>query len=167
MDFTKFVSLLDSNALFFSRADRLSDAWEGAHTVENLRQRPTVIGAGESETAAELMNGVSLFNRSLRFHTFVSCWHLNNVESAAMWKLYVSHDEGIAVQTTVERLVGSFQGGDNDMFEVYVGKVSYLDYEREAFPVTHSCLFFTKDRALSTSTNFEPSSNPSCREVIR
>jgi len=134
MDFTKFVSLLDSNALFFSRADRLSDAWEGAHTVENLRERPTVIGAGGSETAAEMMNGASLFNRSLRLHTFVSCWHLNNVESAAMWKLYVSHDEGIAVQTTVERLVGSFQGDDNDMFEVYVGKVSYLDYEHETFP---------------------------------
>jgi hypothetical protein len=81
MDFTKFVSLLDSNALFFSRADRLSDAWEGAHTVENLRQRPTAIGASESETTAEMMNGVSLFHRSLRLHTFVSCWHLNSVES--------------------------------------------------------------------------------------
>lgn len=84
MDFTKFVSLLDSNALFFSRADHLSDAWEGAYTVDNLRQRPALIHAGEGETVAEMMNGMSRFHRSLRHHTFVSCWHLNKVESAAM-----------------------------------------------------------------------------------
>jgi hypothetical protein len=42
MDFTKFVSLLDGNALFFSRADRLSDAWEGAHTVELERDAQAI-----------------------------------------------------------------------------------------------------------------------------
>jgi hypothetical protein len=146
MDFTKFVSLLDSTALFFSRADRLSDAWEGAHTEENRRQRPTIIRVGEGETVEEMMDGVSQFHRSLRLHTFVNCWHLNDVESAAMWKLYVSHNEGIAVQTTFERLVGSFQGDESDMFDVYVGKVSYLDYEHDAFPEGNTFVPFLHKR---------------------
>jgi hypothetical protein len=146
MDFTKFVSLLDSKALFFSRADKLSDAWEGADTAENLRERPTLIGDGEGETTAEMMNGVSRFHSSLRHHTFVSCWHLNNVESAAMWKLYLSQDEGIAVQTTFKRLTSSFQGDEQEMFDVYAGKVSYLDYEQEAFPEGNTFVPFLHKR---------------------
>ncbi|KAF5417648.1 MAG: hypothetical protein C5S38_01290 [Candidatus Methanophagaceae archaeon] len=31
IDFTKFVSLLDKKALFFARADRLSDSFEGSY----------------------------------------------------------------------------------------------------------------------------------------
>jgi hypothetical protein len=146
MDFTKFVSLLDSNALFFPGADRLSDAWEGAHTVENVRQRPTAMAFGEGETVAEMMDGVSRFHRCLRLHTFVSCWQLNDVESAAMWKLYLSHNEGVAVQTTFECLIGSFQSDENEMFEVYVGKVSYLDYEHGVFPEGNTLVPFLHKR---------------------
>ena len=40
MDFTKFVSLLDKSALFFARADRLDDPFEGAYT--NLNMHPEV-----------------------------------------------------------------------------------------------------------------------------
>jgi len=132
MDFTKFISLLESRALFFSRADRLIDTWEGAYTVENLRRRHTFLNRANALPGA--MHGLSEFNRALRLHTFVSCWHLNDAESAAMWKLYVSQNEGIAIQTTFERLVSSFPSGESEMFEVYVGKVTYLDYEREVFP---------------------------------
>lgn len=146
IDFTKFVSLLDSNALFFARADSMSDAWEGAYTAENLRQRPEVFHPADGESAAEMMQGLSLFHRSLRLHTFMSCWHLNNVESAAMWKLYVSQNEGIAIQSTFERLVRSFQGDENDMFEVYVGKTNYLDYKRELFPEGNTFLPFLHKR---------------------
>lgn len=145
MDFTKFMSMLDSDALFFPRADHLSDVWEGADTSENSRQRPT-LGAGDGETIAEMMDGMSRFHRSLRQHTFISCWHLNDVESAAMWKLYLSQNEGIAVQTTFERLTSSFQGDEQEMFEVYAGKVRYLDYDREAFPEGNTFVPFLHKR---------------------
>lgn len=154
MDFTKFVSLLDTSALFFSRADQLSDAWEGAHTAENLRRRQAVRGVNNKDEAV-VIDSVSQFYRSLRLHTFMSCWHLNDVESAAMWKLYVSHNEGIAIQTRFERLVGSFQGDENDLFQVHVGKVAYLDYEHEEFiegnafiPFLHKRLSFQHEHEL-------------------
>src|ERR1017187_2968717 len=34
----------------------------------------------------------------------ISCWHENEGESVAMWKLYVSGREGVAIKTTVGRL---------------------------------------------------------------
>jgi hypothetical protein len=39
MDLAKFVSLLDTRALFFSRADLLGDAFEGSVTRSSSRRR--------------------------------------------------------------------------------------------------------------------------------
>ena len=36
MDFTKFVSLLDRSALFFARADKLNDPFEGSVSIINM-----------------------------------------------------------------------------------------------------------------------------------
>jgi len=147
MDFTKFASLLDTSALYFSRADRLPDSWEGAHTTWGLIGQPNWVLAGEHQTRP--------FNRALRQHTFVSCWHMNDVESAAMWKLYVSQNEGIAIRTTVDRLTSSFQGDECAIFDVYVGRVRYLDYDREVFaegntfiPFLHKRLSFEHEHEL-------------------
>jgi hypothetical protein len=142
MDFTKFVSLLDTNALFFCRADHFADAWEGAHTVENVKFRPRIWGP---EASAQMMKDVTEIYRSVRMHTFMNCWHLNEGESAAMWKLYVSHNEGIAIQSTYERLTTSFEGDESEIFRVSVGTVKYLDYEHEMFPDGNTLLpFFHK-----------------------
>lgn len=42
IDFTKFVSLLDKSALFFTRADRLGDPFEGSYSRANIKLRPEV-----------------------------------------------------------------------------------------------------------------------------
>jgi hypothetical protein len=34
----------------------------------------------------------------------VTCWHMNECESAAMWKLYSTAKESVCVQTTYGRL---------------------------------------------------------------
>jgi hypothetical protein len=154
MDFTKFVSMLDAGALFFCRADHFSDPWEGAHTVENLRFRSAIWGATEAD-APMIKEVTADLYRSVRKHTFMNCWHVNKVESAAMWKLYVSHNEGIAIQSTVERLIKAFQGDESEIFKVYVGSVKYLDYERERFregdtliPFLHKRLSFEHEHEL-------------------
>ena len=143
MDFTKFVSMLSSRALFFSRADQFSDQWEGAKTVQNVLRRPTVFGGFAAEAP--------VFHRALRLHTFISCWHLSDIESAAMWKLYVSQNDGIAVQTTFAGLTQSFTGDENDMHLVHVGKVVYLNYEEATFQEGNTFVPFLHKR-LSSST---------------
>jgi len=147
MDFTKFVSLIDTNALFFPRADHLSDRWEGAYTQENLRRRQLMVEEIKGTESQDMMEDLSRLYRSLPLHTFVSCWHLNEVESDAMWQLYASRGEGIAIQSTFERLVGSFQSDENSMFDVFVGKVRYLDYARGVFPEGNSFLPFLHKRS--------------------
>ena len=57
----------------------------------------------------------------------VNCWHMNEHESAAMWKLYLKSDEGIAVQSTYNKLRSSISDDEN----VNLGVVKYIDYETE------------------------------------
>jgi len=42
MDFTKYVSLLDTGSLYFARSDKLEDPFEGSIARANLRLRPDV-----------------------------------------------------------------------------------------------------------------------------
>ncbi len=53
---------------------------------------------------------------------------MNEYESAAMWKLYVKSNEGIAIQSTYQRLIDSFK---KTKTSVFVGTVKYLDYDKD------------------------------------
>jgi len=73
------------------------------------------------------MEDMGRFNKRLpRFHA-INCWHMNEHESAAMWKLYLKSDEGIAIQSTYKKLKKSLI----DEESIYVGVVKYIDYESE------------------------------------
>jgi hypothetical protein len=60
---------------------------------------------------------------------YVNCWHMNEHESLAMWRLYSR--EGIAIRSTYQRLVNSFVGDGDD---VLVGQVFYRDPRNSARP---------------------------------
>lgn len=57
----------------------------------------------------------------------VSCWHSNDHESEAMWKLYNENHKGIAIKTSLESLAFSFKDND-DEHQISIGKVKYIDY---------------------------------------
>jgi hypothetical protein len=67
-------------------------------------------------------------NKQWPRYTAINCWHLNNHESAAMWRLYLKSNEGIAIQTTYQKLRDSFSAAQED---IYLGQVSYIDYETD------------------------------------
>jgi len=69
---------------------------------------------------------------------YVNSWHLNEGEAAAMWELYLKTFEGIALETTCGRLRDSFCAEKSQ--KVFIGTVSYIDYETE--PVPRSNAFF-------------------------
>ena len=50
MSFTKFVSLLTRKALFFARADKLGDPFEGSLSQLNVDYGSTVLGIPEEYT---------------------------------------------------------------------------------------------------------------------
>lgn len=128
LDFTKLVSQLDKQTLFFIRADKLSDPFEGSYSKANIKIRPRIY----KDIPKESQEKISHVYKEIKMSMFVNCWHINEGESAAMWKLYLKSDEGVAIQSTFKRLTESFNDYLED--EVHIGKVRYIDYENEWLP---------------------------------
>jgi hypothetical protein len=144
MDIGKLVSLLNTSTLFFCRMDRLRDPWEGQPNSLALEEwKGREVRQGEMER---------LF-RASRQWMFVNSWHINEFESAAMWDLYLKTPEGIAVETTFARLRDSFSAEQAQ--QVFIGTVSYIDYEKAAVPsengfflALHKRISFAHEREL-------------------
>ena len=117
MDFTKFVSLLETRSLYLVRADRLGDPFEGSFPELNVALRP-------HRYPKEFIEKISSVGKNVREIVFVSCWHQSDRESAAMWKLYSREHDGIAIKTDCQSLWNSLDNTDN----TYIGRVSYIDY---------------------------------------
>ena len=104
VDFTKFVSLLDKQARFFARADRLGDHFEGSFSKANVKLRPVIY---KGEIPDDMLKGLARFRKTLPQFTLVNCWHESSHESAAMWRLYSRETDGIAIKTNFASLTSS------------------------------------------------------------
>lgn len=118
LDFTKFISLLDTSKLFFTRADLFEDTFEGSLPKKNVELRSHYTNPGERSKITKH------WTRCIA----VNCWHENEHESAAMWKLYLKSGEGVAIQSTYAKLKQSVID-QKDI--VRIGNVQYIDYETE------------------------------------
>ncbi len=128
MDFTKFVSLLDKQALFFTRADKLGDPFEGS--IPKFYGKPWPED-DKGRFPSHVFKNISEYRIFLTKCTIINCWHLNEIESAAMWRLYLKSNEGIAIQSTFGRLKGCLVDEED---EILIGEVEYIDYERGWIP---------------------------------
>lgn len=128
MDFTKFVSLLEKNSLYFARADKFDDPFEGSYSKVNIEKRLYVY----TDIPKDEIEAMSIRYEKIPKFTFLNCWHLNNFESAAMWNLYLKSNEGISIQSNFKRLTECFHKyPDNNVF---VGIVKYIDYDKDWIP---------------------------------
>jgi hypothetical protein len=128
MDFTKYVSLLDARSLYFPRSDLLGDPFEGSTSRLNLALRPNVYKDLTPEQVENMTDQLSKHLQLSRQWTFINSWHMNEVESAAMWSIYARSNEAISIQSTYVRLCNCLPP------EVYVGEVQYIDYDTEWMP---------------------------------
>lgn len=125
MDFTKFVSLLSNNGLFFPTANNFDDQFEGSFSFVNKQFRPLIYKQlGFGFDAQE----VSKFFKNLRFWIGINCWHMNEFESAGMWSLYSKTNEAICIQSTYSKLRNILTN------DISIGMVKYIDYEKEWIP---------------------------------
>ena len=72
IDFTKFVSLLDKQALFFARADRLSDPFEGSYSKANIKLRPIMYNDMPEDSFNEMQRQFSSFSKENRRFTIIT-----------------------------------------------------------------------------------------------
>lgn len=143
MDFSKFVSLLKTKSLFFTRADKFTDPFEGAKGLlknkkewddsqitffmgflENIETSRNMNKSQKIEEAKKILHQLESGGLEKRKSTIVSCWHENMFESEAMWKLYAPLDNGIAIRTTYKDLYESL--GANPRIDI--GKINYVDF---------------------------------------
>jgi hypothetical protein len=114
MTLAKFISLLDEQALFFCRLDRLGDEYEGS--LPRRWQREVRSPPREAAKA-----------KRLRRSCYVNCWNMSDDENEALWRLYGAQEASIAIRTTYDQLVEVLRGNDG----VYLGLITYVDYDND------------------------------------
>ena len=126
MDFMKYVSLLDREALFFERVDRLGDPFEGSLSDVNINMRPQLY----PDLTDDFRRSLGRAFEQSRQMVLVNCWHENAIESDFMWKLYAKGNAGVAVMSSFDSLSKCFTCEQS----VSIGRMNYVDYGQTFIP---------------------------------
>jgi hypothetical protein len=150
MDLAKLCALLVDKALYFCSPAVLAqaDPFEGQPFlhIDDIRRDLTTAKdddinrithsdfARKSTFVAYLEKNSLTLQQYLRSRwstfmhaNFVNCWHMNDDESQAMWKIYAGENAGIAVQSTVGRLKEALR---KVPFPVCLGEITYVDRDQ-------------------------------------
>lgn len=159
LDISKFLALLQRSALHLSRLDSLHDPFEGARGLASREQEwreyclnyfRNVVSSTPTNSAltpdyieqqALRMYWESVASgRRERECTYVSCWHANEGESEALWRLYVPEGStGVAIRTTCGRLDSSLDPN----WIIRMGMVKYVDFSN-VFSGTYDRAFYKR-----------------------
>lgn len=110
----KFIGLLDSSSLYFSRQDQFDDVKEG-----RLSQADK--------------NYLNCFHGSIAEHMesdkngcfYANCWTVSESDEYVLWSTYASLKNGIAVKSTIGKLIDALD--EKDERQVYIAKVEYYN----------------------------------------
>jgi hypothetical protein len=162
MDLSKFVDLLQQRRLFFASLGALGDPFEGTITRRSAETAPEVIRhryveqilqnkADPTEKVVEYMQA-SMKKARKHFRdeqAFVSCWHINEHESAAMWKLYSQSSDAVCIRSTYSTLATLLPAF------AFMGVVQYIDYAEDLInigdfisPIMHKRKSFEHEREV-------------------
>src|SRR5918995_5528130 len=138
MELAEFVSMLHRKALFFVKANKLRDPYEGiipqfndgirspGYSKENQQSQ----SQEQSSRYIQKLPQITIQQFQLyRELVLINPWHYNEYESAAMWNLYSHENAGIAIQSTTTRLSQCFKRNNEDT--IWISKVQYLDFSKD------------------------------------
>lgn len=128
MDFPKFVDLLTSESLFFSRCDKFEDLFEGSIPLQGVYERKFFLGkcGQENPSSEEFEKQKHDFYEKIKENFAANCWHINEHESVAMWKIFLNSNSGVAIQSTYSRLHECFNTIKNP---IYLSIIQYKDFD--------------------------------------
>lgn len=139
LNLAKLIWLLEKQKLYLTRLDLMSDEHEGSIPVPNAIyrefqllaiQRNMHLEDFDDDLIKHIHQGNSVYNK-LRRWMYVNCWHMGNMESEAMWRLYCPENSGVAIQTIYSKLANSVASES----ELHIGMVAYIDYESQSIPM--------------------------------
>jgi hypothetical protein len=122
MDLARYMLLLEQRALFFEQVDAVDCQFEGYGTIGNVAPGTNIHDAARETTEFSALSRASLV---------VSCWHMGDCESAALWQLHA--DAPVAIKSTVQRL----KRGLNYSLLKYV-KIGAVNYQPPAILSTEA-----------------------------
>ena len=152
----KFIDLLQSHTMFFTRGDvmRVLDKAEGTvftkrsleihEILKQMKSDEVVVKHPNfSRTAGDLLESdrvINDFNEAIAIkQKFINCWHMNEDESFAMWKIY-SDDFGVRIESTYQNLCDGFEDekwgfyNEDGKNKIYIGEVDYIDRAKQTIP---------------------------------
>jgi hypothetical protein len=158
MDLAKFAYILVERSLFFASGKTLSaqDKFERQPTSEEvdwlkaLASKPEEIQTYRDQVLANFREAASQDQKYrmavIETVSFFHCWHMNDAESDAMWKIYDKGAGGVAIRSTVGKLKKSFDAAPDN--SIFLGKIRYYMGSDENPPNTEIYIWqFMRKRA--------------------
>lgn len=109
---------------------RESDNYSRLLKTHDERSYSTVFG--------DISNNDASYERVLRQQrewVDVNCWHANENESMAMWKIYGGSSNSVCLVTTVQKLCSSLQPSHDEL--VLLAKVEYISHKEGVLKTNH------------------------------
>jgi hypothetical protein len=119
LDFTKFVDLLTSEQLYFCRSDKFEDPFEGIFQLKDY------------ESTREMF---STMPETKKFY-FLNSWHINELQSDAMWKIFSNTKNGIAIKSSVGKIIKSLEKSPDD---INISEIYYRDFDKVTYNELHA-----------------------------
>lgn len=134
MPFSKFISLITYQALWFAKLNILQDEYEGMipSTTKELVAKENQKRKEQFNTPEfhrQIDNWSSDNEKSGRELLVANCWFLDENESEQMWEEYGGSNEAVAIKSTIRRLVENVLMPHDEHIS-HIGVVSYIDHDK-------------------------------------
>lgn len=145
MDFSKFVSLLNSSSLWIARSDTFRDKHEGKFHSEMEESLLKFYESQEYDSDAKIKSADD-FQMYLIKNAFINCWHENLDENMVMWEIYGRSECSIAIKTSVGKLTNSVDVSSikEHCSDICIGRVNYIKSEEVSGELNYVFPFFRK-----------------------
>lgn len=150
MRVSRFETMIKEHCLHFASANQFEDPFEGAVAVlpYDFPVDPRYSGMDAGERAFA----------ELKRLTKLSCWHIEDHESVAMWKLYSDLGKGVAITSTPARLASALTPfrlkPEYGVEDLWGGNVAYVDLVKVRLRAGMHERFFFKHNAYSWEKEF-------------
>lgn len=141
-DVHKFINLLQTNVIRFTRMDQFEDPQEGIPLSAFVTfSEKNKLNLTQNMTLSELILDKTFFKRiptqlqkklntinAIQRSSFLTCWFAEQKESVAMWNLY-SNADGVAVKIPFSKLIEQLKiEKSTNISAYYGGRVLYQDF---------------------------------------
>ena len=128
MDIDKFKYLLNEKKLYLCRIDKLQDKFEGTYSRQQIKEDNEWL---REKGYDEVINSEKSDCIKRRQQTYVTCWCLYETDLDLMWKAYIPNKDGVAIKTTVNKLIEICDNPNNNWPDISV--VGYYDQANGEF----------------------------------